>query len=109
MSWWKFRNALQKLHLWIGLTLSIPFILIGVSGSAIILIHALPDLRMPFATASGDNQSLTRIIEAANKAAPEGQHAALVTMPQGLWQPARVQLAIRPELAPQGGRGQNLL
>jgi uncharacterized iron-regulated membrane protein len=46
--WWKFRNALQQVHLWIGLTLSIPFILIGLSGSAIVLVHALPDFKMPF-------------------------------------------------------------
>jgi uncharacterized iron-regulated membrane protein len=109
MSWWTFRNTLQKLHLWIGLTLSIPFILIGVSGSIIILINALPDIRMPFATTRGEIQPLTRILEAANKVAPEGQRGAIVTMPQGAWQPARVQLAIPPELAPEGARGQNLL
>jgi uncharacterized iron-regulated membrane protein len=109
MSWWKFRNALQKLHLWIGLTLSIPFVLIGVSGSIIIAINWLPDFRVPFATASGEIRSINSILEAANKAAPEGQRAAIIRMPQGAWDPARVQLAIPPELAPEGARGQNLL
>jgi uncharacterized iron-regulated membrane protein len=109
MSWWKFRNALQKLHLWIGLTLSIPFILIGVSGSIIIAINWLPDFRVPFATASGEVQSINSILDAANKVAPQNQRAAIVRMPQGAWQPARVQLAIPPELAPEGARGQNLL
>ena len=109
MSWWGFRNGLQKVHLWVGLILSIPFILIGVSGSLIVLINSLPDFRVPFATATGEIQSVDRIIAAANKAAPEGQRAAIVRMPQGLWEPARVQLAIPPELAPEGARGQNLL
>ena len=90
--WWKFRNALQQVHLWIGLTLSIPFILIGLSGSAIVVMHSIPDFRMPFSTSSGEHHPLTRIIAAANEAAPEGKAAALVRMPQGLWEPASVQL-----------------
>lgn len=90
--WWKFRNALQQVHLWIGLTLSIPFILIGLSGSAIVLVHAIPDFKMPFSTTSGDHHPLTRIIAAANEAAPEGKAAALVRVPQGWWEPAAVQL-----------------
>jgi uncharacterized iron-regulated membrane protein len=92
MTWWKFRNGLQKVHLWIGLALSIPFILIGVSGSLIIVMHARPDFDMPFAFSSGDHRPMTEIIAAANKAAPEGKAAALVRVPQGLWEPAAVQL-----------------
>ena len=94
MTWWKFRNALQKVHLWIGLTLSIPFILIGVSGSIIILIQSWPEFSVPFATARGETQSVARIIAAANEAAPEGQTAGLVRMPQSMWDPARVQMAL---------------
>jgi uncharacterized iron-regulated membrane protein len=90
--WWKFRNALQKVHLWIGLLLSIPFILIGISGSLIIVVHALPEAKMPFSLSNGEHQSLTSIIAAANAVAPEGKTAALVRMPQGLWEPAHVQL-----------------
>ena len=92
MTWWKFRNGLQKVHLWIGLALSIPFILIGVSGSLIIVMHARPDFDMPFAFSSGDHRPMTEIIAAANEAAPEGKAAALVRVPQGLWEPAAVQL-----------------
>ena len=90
--WWTFRNALQQVHLWVGLTLSIPFILIGLSGSAIVVMHSIPDFQMPFSTSSGDHHPLTRIIAAANEVAPEGKSAALVRMPQGLWEPAIVQL-----------------
>src|ERR1700741_4047299 len=90
--WWKFRNALQQVHLWIGLTLSIPFILIGLSGSAIVVMHSIPDFQMPFSTSSGEHHPLTRIIAAANEVAPEGKKAAVVRMPQGLWEPASVQL-----------------
>ena len=47
MGWRSFRGLLQTLHLWVGLALSIPFILIGISGSLILLIavvnaHAPP-------------------------------------------------------------------
>ena len=57
--WWKFRNALQQVHLWIGLTLSIPFILIGLSGSAIVAMHAIPDFYMPFSTSTFAASSLS--------------------------------------------------
>lgn len=90
--WWKFRNALQQVHLWIGLTLSIPFILIGLSGSAIVVMHAIPDFSWPFSMSSGEHHPIARIISAANEAAPEGKAVALVRVPQGLWEPAAVQL-----------------
>jgi uncharacterized iron-regulated membrane protein len=107
MSWRTFRNALQKVHLWVGLALSIPFILIGLSGSAIVLVHALPDFNVPFAMSSGDQLPLTRIIESANKSAENGARATLVRMPQGGWEPAHVQMAPPPGvIVPGGGNNQ---
>ena len=105
--WWKFRNALQQVHLWIGLTLSIPFILIGLSGSAIVVMHAIPDFAMPFSTSSGEHHPLTRIIEAANEAAPEGKAAALVRMPQGAVG-ARICSAHRAHRQPEPARRYDL-
>ena len=107
MSWRTFRNGLQKVHLWVGLALSIPFILIGLSGSAIVLVHALPDFSVPFAVSSGDHHPLTRIIESANKSAENGARATLIRMPQGTWEPAHVQMAPPPGvIVPGGGNNQ---
>jgi uncharacterized iron-regulated membrane protein len=93
MSWWKFRNGLQKVHLWVGLILSIPFILIGISGSIIVLITSWPQFSVPFATASGETRPLAEIVAAANGVAPEGQSAAVIRVPQGPWEPAQVQMS----------------
>ena len=107
MSWRTFRNGLQKVHLWIGFTLSIPFILIGVSGSAIVLVHSLPDFRVPFAMSSGEHHPLARIIESANRSASNGERATLIRMPQGVWEPAHVQMAPPPGvIVPGGGNNQ---
>ena len=45
MSWHKFRKGLQFVHLWAGLILAIPFVLIGLSGSIIIAMD-LPMFKM---------------------------------------------------------------
>ena len=90
--WWKFRNALQQVHLWIGLALSIPFILIGLSGSAIIVMQSIQDITMPFSISSGEHHPPTRIIAAANEVAPEGKTAELIRMPESSLEPATVQL-----------------
>jgi uncharacterized iron-regulated membrane protein len=109
MSWRTFRNGLQQVHLWVGLTLSIPFILIGLSGSAIVLIHALPDFRVPFAMSSGDHHPLTRIIESANKSAENGARATVIRMPQGIWEPAHVQMAPPPGVVVPGGANYQII
>jgi uncharacterized iron-regulated membrane protein len=61
MSWRAFRNGLQKVHLWVGLALSIPFILIGVSGSLIVVFSELPKYSCWPRHAQGDVQLMTRI------------------------------------------------
>lgn len=109
MSWRTFRNGLQQVHLWVGLALSIPFILIGLSGSAIVLVHALPDFSVPFSLTSGEQHPLGRILETANKSAPDGQRAALIRMPQGAWEPAHVQMAPPPGVVVPGGANNQIL
>ena len=108
MTWWRFRNALQKVHLWFGLALSIPFILIGLSGSAIIVVQSLPDFSVPFSFSSGEHKSLSEIIEAANKSAPD-RRAALVRVPQGRWEPAQVQMGPPPGVIVPGGGNNQIL
>jgi len=60
MGWRTFRNALQQVHLWAGLIFMVPIILIGISGSIIVLLQSIPDLVLPAATARGEPQSSQR-------------------------------------------------
>ena len=70
MSWRTFRNGLQKVHLWVGLVLMIPIILIGISGSIIVVMQSLPSMMVPAATARGEPHSIAAMIAAAEAAAP---------------------------------------
>ena len=51
MSWHAFRRGLQLVHLWAGLILAIPFILIGLTGSMIIAMNLVRDYSPPAAPA----------------------------------------------------------
>ena len=73
MSWRAFRKGLQLVHLWVGLILAIPFILIGLTGSIIIATNVVRDYSPPAAPAKGEMQPMTSILAAAQKAA-EGQY-----------------------------------
>ena len=109
MSWNGFRNGLQKVHLWVGLILSIPFILIGVSGSLIVVFSELPKMSLPAATARGDVKPMERILAAAVATAPEGWRAQAIVMPQSVGDPATVQLALPRGQRPPRGAGQNFV
>jgi len=108
MSWHKFRKGLQFVHLWAGLLLSIPFILIGVTGSIIIAMNVMTDYSPPSAPARGETHSMSDILAAAQKAAPEGWPVATISMPSSVGQAAAVQVALPPGRRPQGG-GQNFV
>ena len=108
MNWQKFRKGLQFVHLWAGLILAIPFVLIGISGSIIVAMNVLTDYSPPSAPARGDTRPLTEILAAAQKAAPEGWPVATITMPSSVGQSATVQVALPPGRRPQGG-GQNFV
>src|SRR5262249_53209881 len=109
MSWRGFRNGLQKVHLWVGLALSIPFILIGISGSMIVVFSELPKFTQPPATARGEVQPMTRILEAALATAPEGWRTSVIIMPDSVGKPAVVQLALPRGQRPPPGAGQNFV
>jgi len=102
MSWHSFRKGLQFAHLWAGLILSIPFILIGLSGSIIIALNVISDHSAPSAPARGDMHSMTEILAVAQKAAPEGWPVATISMPASVGQSAAVQVALPPGRRPQG-------
>jgi uncharacterized iron-regulated membrane protein len=103
MSWRSFRNGLQTVHLWAGLILSIPFILIGLTGSLIVLIDGLPDLSIPAAT-RGEPQSLQRIFEAAKAAAPAGWSVAALVLPSREGEAVGAQLQLPPGRRPAAGQ-----
>ncbi len=94
LRWNTFRNVLQKLHLWVGLALAIPFILIGVTGSIIIALTYQPALSEPAATAQGEIAPIARILAAAQASVPEGYEATTVVLPPSEGRPAAVQVGL---------------
>jgi len=104
MTWRGFRKGLQLVHLWAGLILSIPFVLIGVSGSIIVAVDAAREYSPPSAPARGRVQPMTSILAAAQKAAPPGWPVATIAMPSSVGQPAAVQVALPPGRRPAGGQ-----
>jgi uncharacterized iron-regulated membrane protein len=103
MNWRTFRKGLRVVHLWVGLTLAVPFILIGLTGSIIIATNVARDYSPPAAPAKGEFQPMTRILAAAQQAAPEGWPVATISMPEKLGQSAAVQVALPPGRRPQQG------
>ena len=67
----RFKHALQTIHLWLGLLLAIPIIIIGLSGSALLLQREILAYSVPAATAEGQRATLEDLVAAAQKAAPE--------------------------------------
>jgi uncharacterized iron-regulated membrane protein len=65
-----FKRMVRTLHLWAGLTLCLPMILIGLSGSALLIQREILWLSAPAAMGTGPNQPLSRIIEAAEASMP---------------------------------------
>ena len=59
------RSVLQTVHLWLGLALGLPLIVIGLSGSALLLQREIVSRSLPAANAVGENASLARVVEAA--------------------------------------------
>jgi uncharacterized iron-regulated membrane protein len=104
MTWRAFRKGLQFVHLWAGLILSIPFVLIGVSGSIIVAVDGMKEYSPPSAPARGQVQPMTRVLAVAQAAAPPGWPVATIAMPSSVGQPAAVQVALPPGRRPAGGQ-----
>ena len=69
-AWRTFRRTLQTVHLWLGLALCIPIVVIGISGSALLLQSDYISRSFPAATATGPKQPVARAIEIAVAAGP---------------------------------------
>ncbi len=66
------KRTLATIHLWIGVIFSIPFVLLGLSGS-VQMIHHLPER---FDPASAPQRAIADIVAAAQLVAPEGARLA---------------------------------
>jgi len=85
------------MHLWLGIALCLPMILIGLSGSALLVQREILWLSAPAASATGQRQPLSRIIAAAEASQP-GFRPNWLELPKSRSSPAGVQfiVATRP-------------
>lgn len=97
-----FRYWLGQIHLWIGLILLLPLVLMGVTGAVLVYAHDIEHLLgagEPLATAAGEWRSPGALIEAALATNTEpGRVPIAVRWPVERGEPAAVRLS-RPGLA----------
>jgi uncharacterized iron-regulated membrane protein len=97
-----FRYWLQQLHLWIGLILLVPLVMMGVTGAVLVYAHDIEHLfgqGEPAAKAVGEWRSPGELIEAARAATKDPtQRPIAVRWPIERGEPAAVRLS-RPGMA----------
>lgn len=80
---WTLRRVLLAVHLWIGVGLGIPLILIGLTGSILIFEEELNDFIWPAHVAhAGEVRSLDDVLAAARTAAPAGSRPVFLAVPE---------------------------
>jgi uncharacterized iron-regulated membrane protein len=87
-----FRQTLRTVHLWLALILFIPIVVIGISGSALLIQSHYWARSFPAAAATGSKQTIIRAIEAARAAGPAGSRLGRVDLSVRDGQPVTVQL-----------------
>ena len=96
------RYWLLQLHLWTGLILMLPLVMMGITGAVLVYAHDLEHLfgqGEPPATTAGEWRSPSEIIEAAKAANAEpGRVPIAVRWPMEVGEPAAVRLS-RPGMA----------
>ncbi|WP_300295560.1 PepSY domain-containing protein [Ferrovibrio sp.] len=96
------RYWLEQIHLWTGLILLLPLVMMGITGSVLVYAHDLEHLfgqDEPQATAAGEWRSPAELIEAATAANSEpGRIPIAVRWPAEPGEPAAVRLS-RPGMA----------
>jgi uncharacterized iron-regulated membrane protein len=95
-----FRNGLQTVHLWTGILLSLPFVLLGLSGSILMLQPEEPKWSMPHARARGEAQTIEAILAAAASQLPDAR-ATRIDLPEGVGEPATIRF--EPQDGDAGG------
>ena len=96
------RYWLQQIHLWIGLILLLPLVMMGITGAVLVYAHDIEHLLGqgdPDVKTAGEWQSAARLIEAAKAANSEpGRLPMAVRWPSEVGEPAAVRLS-RPGMA----------
>ena len=80
------------MHLWLGLLLCIPIVVIGISGSALLVQSHYVSRSLPAATATGSKQTIVRAIEGARAAAPQSSRLGRVDLSVRDGAPVTVQM-----------------
>lgn len=94
-----FRNGLMKVHLWLAIILCVPMVLIGISGSALLLQREILARAIPGAT-SGLPKPVSDIIAAAQRSAPAGTKAKRIDLPSADGGAATVRFPAREDGKP---------
>lgn len=96
------RYWLQQIHLWVGLILLLPLVLMGITGSVLVYAHDIEHLLGqdgPQAMAPGEWRSPAEIVAAVQAASTEpGRMPIAVRWPSEIGEPAAVRLS-RPGMA----------
>ena len=96
------RYWLQQLHLWVGLILLLPLVMMGITGAVLVYAHDIEHLLGqgdPVVKTAGEWQSAAKLIEAARAANSEpGRVPMAVRWPIEVGEPAAVRLS-RPGMA----------
>jgi len=100
MRWRSFRKGLLKVHLWLAIILSLPMVLIGISGSALLVQREILNHSHPSATA-GERKPIPELVAAAQKAAPVGAVAKRIDLPASAGASASVRFTPREEDKPE--------
>jgi uncharacterized iron-regulated membrane protein len=101
------RRLVQQLHLWVGLLLCLPLVVLGLSGSLLVYEDWTRILDPHRTAAAGQAKPIGDIVAAARTAAPEGYAAIFYRAPEEPGDFASVRLTARPQRQPaapsQGG------
>lgn len=101
MRWRSFRKGLLKVHLWLAIILALPMVLIGISGSALLVQREILNHSHPSATGTGERKTIPELIAAAQKAAPPGAVAKRVDLPASAGASASVRFTPKEEDKPE--------
>jgi len=102
------RRVLFQVHLWCGLILCLPLVVLAVSGSILVYRQPLMELENPklYRAGAGQAQPAVAIVAAAEKAAPAGMRAGMVFLPGDAGDPAMVRVSPAPQRGAQGAPAQ---
>jgi uncharacterized iron-regulated membrane protein len=88
-----FKQIVRTLHLWIGIALCVPMIMIGLSGSALLVQREILWLSAPPVSGAGAFRPLTEVVAAAQVTMPDFR-ANWIELPRSPGRPAGVQFIV---------------